>query len=149
MSKRQTEAQILLHELRVIPKLIAALKQDIEATRSSVLASPSWSDMKVSGGVRTSQESKNVAIVDITAYNTEEIKKLVARREEIIQIIMTMPDMVFRHVLLVTYVNTETYDEAMEYLDIRNRNKYFMLKRKAEESLNLILKDTELILKNT
>nr|WP_228062370.1 DUF1492 domain-containing protein [Streptococcus sp. 19428wA2_WM07] len=106
------------------------------------MTSTSWSDMKVSGGVRTSQESKNIAIVDITAYNTEEIKKLVARREEIIQVIMTMPDMVFRHVLLATYVNTKTCDEAMEYLDIRNRNKYFTLKRKAEESLDLILKGT-------
>ncbi|MHB9781415.1 DUF1492 domain-containing protein [Streptococcus sp. 10F2] len=142
MSKKQTDAQILLHELRSIPRLIIALKQDIEATRSSVLTSPKWSDMKVSGGVRTSQESKNIAIVDITAYNTEEIKKLVARREEIIQIIMSIPDMVLRHVLLATYVNTETCDEAMEYLDIRNRNKYFTLKRKAEESLDLILKGT-------
>lgn len=142
MSKKQTEAQILLHELRSIPKLIAILKQDIEFTRSSVLTSPKWSDMKVSGGVRTSQESKNIAIVDITAYNTEEIKKLVARREEIIQIIMTVPDIVLRYVLLATYVNTETCDEAMEYLDIRNRNKYFTLKREAEESLDMILKGT-------
>ncbi|MBG9367879.1 DUF1492 domain-containing protein [Streptococcus sp. NLN64] len=142
MSKKQTEAQILLHELRSIPKLIAILKQDIEFTRSSVLTSPKWSDMKVSGGVRTSQESKNIAIVDITAYNTEEIKKLVARRAEIIQIIMTVPDIVLRYVLLATYVNTETCDEAMEYLDIRNRNKYFTLKREAEESLDMILKGT-------
>lgn len=149
MSKRQTKAQILLKELRVIPKLIAALKQDIEATRSSVLTSPKWSDMRVSGGVRTSQEDKNIAIVDVTDYNTKEIEKLIVRRAEIIQIINSMPDMVFRHILIVTYVNTETYDEAMEYLDIRNRNKYFMLKRKAEESLNLILNDTDLILKNT
>nr|WP_210766821.1 DUF1492 domain-containing protein [Streptococcus sp. NLN64] len=131
-----------MHELRSIPKLIAILKQDIEFTRSSVLTSPKWSDMKVSGGVRTSQESKNIAIVDITAYNTEEIKKLVARRAEIIQIIMTVPDIVLRYVLLATYVNTETCDEAMEYLDIRNRNKYFTLKREAEESLDMILKGT-------
>lgn len=142
MSKKQTEAQILLHELRSIPKLIAILKQDIEFTRSSVLTSPKWSDMKVSGGVRTSQESKNIAIVEITAYNTEEIKKLVARRAEIIQIIMTVPDIVLRYVLLATYANTETCDEAMEYLGIRNRNKYFTLKREAEESLDLILKGT-------
>lgn len=142
MSKKQTDAQILLHELQSIPRLIIALKQDIEATRSSVLTSPKWSDMKVSGGVRISQESKNIAIVDITAYNTEEIKKLVARRAEIIQIIMTVPDIVLRYVLLATYVNTETCDEAMEYLDIRNRNKYFTLKREAEESLDLILKGT-------
>lgn len=149
MHKKQTQANKLLHELRVIPKLITALRQDIEKTRSSVLTSPQWSDMKVQGGIRSSQEDKNIAIIDATDYNTAEIARLLKRKEEIIQIIRKMPDMVLSHVLIVTYVTCGSYEEAMEYLEIHNRNKYFMLKRKGEESLNLILKDTELIQNNT
>lgn len=149
MHKKQTQANQLLHELRVIPKLVMALKQDIEKTRGSVLASPQWSDMKVQGGIRSSQEDRNIAIVDATDYNTAEIDRLLKRKEEIIQIIRSMPDMVLSHVLIVTYVTCSSYDEAMDYLEIHNRNKYFMLKRKGEESLNLILKDTELIQNNT
>ena len=142
MAKNPTKASQLLHELRVIPKLVQALKNDIERTRSSVLQSPQWSDMRVTGGVRTSQEEKNIAIIDVTDYNCAEIEKLLERKAEIIQIIMQMPDMVLRHVLLVTYVTCDSYEQAMDYLEIRNRNRYFMLKRKAEESLNLILKNT-------
>lgn len=126
-----------------------ALKQDIEKTRGSVLTSPQWSDMKVRGGIRSSQEDRNIAIVDAIDYNTAEIDRLLKRKEEIIRIIRSMPDMILSHVLIVTYVTCSSYDEAMDYLEIHNRNKYFMLKRKGEESLNLILKDTELIQNNT
>lgn len=149
MHKKQTQANQLLHELRVIPKLVMALKQDIEKTRGSVLTSPQWSDMKVRGGIRSSQEDRNIAIVDAIDYNTAEIDRLLKRKEEIIRIIRSMPDMILSHVLIVTYVTCSSYDEAMDYLEIHNRNKYFMLKRKGEESLNLILKDTELIQNNT
>ncbi|HFI0122465.1 TPA: DUF1492 domain-containing protein [Streptococcus suis] len=149
MHKKPTRANQLLHELRVIPKLITALKQDIEKTRSSVLTSPQWSDMKVQGGIRKSQEDGNIAIIDATEYNVAEIGRLLRRKEEIIQIIRSMPDMILSHVLIVTYVTCNSYEEAMEYLGIHNRNKYYMLKRKAEESLNLILNDTDLILNDT
>lgn len=143
MQKNESPAQQLLDELRIIPKLIAELKQDIEKTRSSILTSPQWSDMKVSGGMRTSQESKNLAIIDATEYNTIEIERLLKRKAEIINIIMSMPDMILRHVLIVTYVNCNSYEEAMNRLGIYNRNKYFTLKKKGEKSLNLILKNTK------
>ncbi|MEX2784460.1 DUF1492 domain-containing protein [Streptococcus sp. H49] len=140
MAKELTPAEKMLNELRIIPKMITVLKQDLEATRSAVLASPQWSDMKVLGGVKKTQEDKNIAIVDLSDYNSTELKRLVERKAEIIDTIMHMPDMVYRHVLLITYVSCNSYEEAMDKLEINNRNKYFMLKRKATKSLDNLLK---------
>lgn len=92
MAKSKTEAEYLLEELRLIPKIIKQLKLDIEATRSSLLTSPQWSDMKVSGGIRHSQTDKNVSIIDASDYGLAEIDRLIKRREEIIGIIMRIPD---------------------------------------------------------
>ena len=68
MSKTKTKAEYLLEELRLIPKMIKQLKLDIENTRSSLLTSPQWSDMKVSGGVRRTQTDKNVSIIEGSGY---------------------------------------------------------------------------------
>ena len=143
--KEKTQAEYLLEELRVIPKLIEQLKLDIEATRSSVLSSPQWSDMKVSGGIRQSQTDKNVSIIDVSDYNLAEIEKLVQRKQEIIDIIMQMPDITQRHVLVTTFVNCQTYDEAIDRLEM-NRNTYYAIKRKAIENLNDLLNNTTIVL---
>ena len=143
--KEKTQAEYLLEELRVIPKLIEQLKLDIEATRSSVLSSPQWSDMKVSGGIRQSQTDKNVSIIDVSDYNLAEIEKLVQRKQEIIDIIMQMPDITQRHVLITTFVNCQTYDEAIDRLEM-NRNTYYAIKRKAIENLNDLLNNTTIVL---
>lgn len=142
MSKGQTEADELLNELRIIPKIIKTLVEDSEAIRGSLITSPQWSDMRVTGGVRQSQEDKNIKVIDKSEYHQAEIEKLIKRREEITSIIMQLP-MVQAHVLNVTYLKCDSYDEAMDYLDIHNRNKYFKNLRIAKEKLNLILKNTE------
>lgn len=141
MSKGQTEADTLLNELRVIPKMIETLVEDSEAIRSSLLTSPQWSDMRFSGGLRQSQEDKNIKVIDTKVYHQAEIDKLIERREEITRIIMQLP-MIQAHILNVTYLKCSSYDEAMDYLDIRNRNKYFRNLKIAKEKLELILKDT-------
>lgn len=138
MAKSKTEAEYLLEELRLIPKIIKQLKLDVEATRSSLLTSPQWSDMKVSGGVRRTQTDKNVSIIDASDYGLAEIDRLVKRREEIIGVIMQIPDSAQRHVLLTTYLNCQTFDEAIDKLEL-NRNKYYTIKAKAVRSLNVIL----------
>ncbi|MGT2895920.1 hypothetical protein Javan173_0026 [Streptococcus phage Javan173] len=148
MAKDKTPAHYLLEELRIIPKLIAELRADIEATRSSVLSSPKWSDVKVQGGLRLSQEDKNIAIVDVTDYNTKQIENLLKRRQEIIDLLMTLPDMLQRHVLVTTYVNCQTFDEAIDRLEM-NRNNYYMLKRKGVDSLDELLNRTKSVLNNT
>lgn len=135
MSKSKTPAEELLEELRLIPKLIEQLKLDIEDTRSSVLTSPQWSDMKVSGGLKRSQDDKNVAIIDVSDYNLAEIDKLVQRKQEIISVIMQLPDMVQRHVLITTYARCESFEEARYTLGI-GKEKYYTIKRKAVKSLN-------------
>lgn len=137
--KEKTQAEYLLEELRVIPKLIEQLKLDIEATRSSVLSSPQWSDMKVSGGIRQSQTDKNVSIIDISDYNLAEIEKLVQRKQEIIDIIMQMPDIVQRHILITTYARCESFEEARLVLGI-GKDKYYTIKRKGVASLDKLLK---------
>ena len=138
MSRIKTKADYILEELRLIPKTIKQLKLDIENTRSSLLTSPQWSDMKMSGGVRRTQTDKNVSIIDASDYGMAEIDRLVKRREEIIGVIMQIPDSVQRHVLLTTYLNCQTFDEAIDKLEL-NRNKYYTIKAKAVRSLNVIL----------
>lgn len=134
MSRIKTKADYILEELRLIPKTIKQLKLDIENTRSSLFTSPQWSDMKVSGGVRRTQTDKNVSIIDASDYGLAEVK----RREEIIGVIMQIPDSAQRHVLLTTYLNCQTFDEAIDKLEL-NRNKYYTIKAKAVKSLNVIL----------
>ena len=148
MSRIKTKADYILEELRLIPKTIEQLKLDIENTRNSLLTSPQWSDMKVSGGVRRTQTDKNVSIIDASDYGLAEIDRLVKRREEIIGIIMQIPDSAQRHVLLTTYLNCQTFDEAIDKLEL-NRNKYYTIKQKAIKSLNLILERTEIVQSNT
>ena len=144
MAKNKTEAEYLLEELRLIPKMIKQLKLDVEATRSSLLTSPRWSDMKVNGGIRQSQTDKNAAIIDASDYGTAEIDRLIKRREEIIGIVMKIPDAAQRHVLLTTYLNCETFDEAIDVLQV-NRNKYYTIKTKAVKNLNIILNRDKII----
>lgn len=144
MSRIKTKADYILEELRLIPKTIKQLKLDIENTRSSLLTSPKWSDMKVSGGVRRTQTDKNVSIIDASDYGLEEIDRLVKRREEIIGVIMQIPDSAQRHVLLTTYLNCQTFDEAIDKLEL-NRNKYYTIKAKAVKSLNIILNQYEIV----
>lgn len=138
MSRIKTKADYILEELRLIPKTIKQLKLDIENTRCSLFTSPQWSDMKVSGGVRRTQTDKNVSIIDASDYGLAEIDRLVKRREEIIGVIMQIPDSAQRHVLLTTYLNCQTFDEAIDKLEL-NRNKYYTIKAKAVKSLNVIL----------
>lgn len=140
--KERTQAEYLLEELRVIPKLIEQLKLDIEATRSSVLSSPQWSDMKVQGGLKRAQDDKNIAIIDVSDYNLAEIEKLVQRKQEIIDIIMRLPDMVQRHVLITTYARCESFEEARLVLGI-GKDKYYTIKRKGVASLDKILKNRQ------
>ena len=138
VAKSKTEAEYLLEELRLIPKMVKQLKLDVEATRSSLLTSPQWSDMRVNGGVRQTQTDKNVSIIDASSYGLAEIDRLVKRREEIIGIIMRIPDAAQRHVLLTTYLRCETFDEAIDVLEL-NRNKYYTIKAKAVKNLNVML----------
>ena len=144
MSRIKTKAEYLLEELRLIPKMIKQLKLDIENTRSSLLTSPQWSDMKVNGGVRRTQTDKNVSIIDASDYGLVEIDRLTKRREEIIGVIMQIPDSAQRYVLLTTYLNCQTFDEAIDKLEL-NRNKYYTIKAKAVKSLNIILNQYEIV----
>ena len=144
MSRIKTKADYILEELRLIPKTIKQLKLDIENTRSSLLTSPQWSDMKVSGGVRRTQTDKNVSIIDASDYGLAEIDRLTKRREEIIGVIMQIPDSAQRYVLLTTYLNCQTFDEAIDKLEL-NRNKYYTIKAKAVRSLNIILNQYEIV----
>ncbi|MGT2802975.1 DUF1492 domain-containing protein [Streptococcus henryi] len=110
-----------------------------------MLTSPQWSDMRVQGGLKKSQEDKNIAIIDVSDYNVAEIEKLIERKKYIIELIMQIPDMAQRHILITTYARCESFDEAMDVLQLTgNRNKYYTIKRKAVQSLENILKHTDL-----
>lgn len=129
----------LLKELRMLPEDIKLLEEDAEALRSSVLTSPQWSDINVSGGLKRSQTDKYAHIIDNTDYHRAEIDRLKKRKEFIVSLIMRITDSETRRVVLVTYNKCNNYDEAMDKLDIRYRNKYFTLLRKGKEELDSIL----------
>ncbi|RLV15818.1 DUF1492 domain-containing protein [Streptococcus iniae] len=132
------DAKELLNELKYIPKKIQLLKEDIEATRKSLIKSPTYSDTKVKGGTPYSQEDKLVSIIDTTDYNKQLIRELLDRKGEILQILNKLDHLEYM-ILFTLYCNDLTNDEAMEKLDIRNRNKFFKLKKQAIEHLQLIL----------
>lgn len=132
------DAKELLNELKYIPKKIQLLKEDIEATRKSLIKSPTYSDTKVKGGTPYSQEDKLVSIIDTTDYNKQLISELLDRKGEILQILNKLDHLEYM-ILFTLYCNDLTNDEAMDKLDIRHRNKFFKLKKQAIEHLQLIL----------
>lgn len=134
----QDEAKELLNELKYIPKKIQLLKEDIEATRKSLIKSPTYSDIKVKGGKPFSQEDKLVSIIDLTDYNKRQIQLLLKRKEEIISILSKLDDIEFL-VLFTQYCNDLTNEETVEKTGIRYRNKYFKLRKQAIHHLQLIL----------
>ena len=137
----QDDARELLNELKYIPKKIQLLKEDIEATRKSLIKSPTYSDTRVKGGTQYSQEDKFVSIIDTTDYNKQLISELLDRKKEIILILNKLEDIEYI-ILFTLYCNDFTNDEAMEKLDIRNRNKFFKLKKQAIEHLQMIMENS-------
>ncbi|PNY20546.1 hypothetical protein ASN88_02218 [Streptococcus parauberis] len=134
----QDDARELLNELKYIPKKIQLLKEDIEATRKSLIKSPTYSDTRVKGGTQYSQEDKFVSIIDTTDYNKQLISELLDRKGEILQILNKLDHLEYL-ILFTLYCNDLTNDEAMDKLDIRNRNKFFKLKKQAIEHLQMII----------
>ncbi|XCY66918.1 DUF1492 domain-containing protein [Streptococcus iniae] len=59
-------------------------------------------------------------------------------KKEIILILNKLEDIEYI-ILFTLYCNDLTNDEAMEKLDIRNRNKFFKLKKQAIEHLQMIM----------
>lgn len=137
----QDDARELLDELKYIPKKIQLLKEDIEATRKSLIKSPTYSDTRVKGGTQYSQEDKFVSIIDTTDYNKQLISELLDRKGEILQILNKLDHLEYL-ILFTLYCNDLTNDEAMEKLDIRNRNKFFRLKKQAIEHLQMIMENS-------
>ncbi|ESV55155.1 DUF1492 domain-containing protein [Streptococcus hyovaginalis] len=138
MSKGQTKAELLLRELRAIPKLIKQLQRDLEATKTSLLTSPQWSDMRVSGGVKKTQEDKNIFVIDSCEWHIKRIKTLLERKHEILDIISEIPDIEQQDVLISAYLTYDSYVDAQEGLDL-STNKFFRLRRMAIDSLNKVI----------
>ncbi|MGT2812201.1 DUF1492 domain-containing protein [Streptococcus minor] len=132
--KELTSAEKLLNELRTIPKIINELKLDIERTEGSLLSSPQWSDMRVNGGVRKSQEDKNISIIDTSEYNRKEVERLLKRKEEILQL-MNGLESEQRLLLITAYVNCEYPNDALDRLGW-GKSKFYTVKRLAIKQLN-------------
>lgn len=131
--KELTQAEKLLKELQMIPELIKELKLDIERTQASLLSSPTWSDVRVSGGVKQSQTDKNVAIIDAKDYNLAEIDRLLKRKQEIISIIDNL-DAEYRLLIMRAYVSEKYPSDCVgKYY---SQKKFYTLKRLAVRQLN-------------
>lgn len=138
MAKREvTEAVKMLNELRIIPKLVSELKQDLEATRTSLISSPKWSDMKVTGGIKRSQDDKYVDIIDTTSYHQQEIDKLLKRKDDILEIVNSL-EVEQRLLIITSYCNCKYPSEAIGKLGW-GRNKYYSMLNKSIESIDLML----------
>lgn len=134
--KELTDAEKLLNELRTIPKIISELKLDIERTEASLLSSPRWSDMKVSGGLRQSQEDKNISVIDTSDYNRKEVERLLQRKEEIMQILHNL-EAEQRLLLIRAYVNEQYPSDCID--KYYTRRKFYTVKRLAMRELNALL----------
>lgn len=138
-----TKANNFLEELKTIPHLIETLERDANLMSRSLVKSPQWSDMRVSGGVKQSQEDKNIKMLHMVSYYSDQIERLKDRRQEMANLIVQSMGICESHVLLTTYLDCDgDYERARERLNIGNRNKYFMFVRRGKESLELILKNT-------
>ncbi|ESR08738.1 DUF1492 domain-containing protein [Streptococcus iniae] len=137
MAKKEvTEAEKLLKELHNIPKIIEALKLDVERTRHSLIASPKWSDIRVIGGVKQTQEDKNISIIDLTDYNQSEINRLLNRKQEIIDLINKL-DAEHSLLLIRAFVLEEFPSDCIG--KFYTERKFYMIKKVAIENLNKLL----------
>lgn len=150
MAKVKTsKADDFLEELRHIPKLIETLERDANLLARSLVKSPQWSDMRVSGGIQKSQEDKNIKAIEGISYYSEQIEKLKKKKERMVCIIVQNMSVNESHVLLTTYLHCQSYDEAMDYLGIGRRNKYYKFLHQGKKKLEMILIDTEMIQNDT
>lgn len=143
MAKKEvTEAEKLLKELHNIPKIIEALKLDIERTRHSLIASPKWSDIRVVGGVRQTVEDKNLYIIDTTDYNREEVERLIKKKKEIMSLIHSLePEQTL--LLITAYCNCQYPTEAIDELGW-GKDRYYRTKKAAIEKLNNLLRKEDM-----
>ncbi|EGJ27281.1 hypothetical protein Javan425_0028 [Streptococcus phage Javan425] len=139
MGKNQTpKANRFINDLKAIPKLIESLERDSNIMNRSLIKSPQWNDMSVSGGVRKTQEDKNIDAIVKTDYYSKQIEELKRKKENMINIIIQNTGLCESHVLIKTIESEDSY-QAMEKLDIGNRNKYFKILNDGKKSLELIL----------
>lgn len=138
MGRNQTKADMLLAELRGINKNIVELERDIEASRSTLLSSPQWSDMKTSGGLKQSQTDKVVNVIDRCEVQFELINEMIERKNRIMRLIYKLKDTDQINVLIAGYLTYETFNDAWDSLGM-SKGKFHTIKRKAIDSLNSLI----------
>lgn len=134
---KTTRALELMNELRQIPELIKVLVQDTQNTRS-LYYSPTFKLDRVKSGTRTLEDDKLVDIIQRTEHNTKAIDELLQRKEYLISLIMKLDSMQEKHLLITTFVNCQTYNEAISALGM-GRSKYYELKTQALENFGNII----------
>lgn len=127
----------LMNELRQIPVLIKILVQDTQNTRN-LYYSPTFKIDRVKSGTRTLEDDKLVDIIQRTEHNTKAIDELLQRKEYLISLIMKLDSMQEKHLLITTFVNCQTYNEAIDVMEI-SRAKYYELKKQALVNLGKIV----------
>lgn len=132
-----TKANQLIKELQHIPKIIAELKRDIERTRSQLLPSQTWSNIRVSGGIRKTQDDRLTTIIDVSDYNKAEIERLLERKKAILDYMASVLDSE-EYLMVLALSLRETNDEAMDQLQY-SRRKFYIMKKKVIQKLDTIL----------
>ncbi|MBM7635576.1 DUF1492 domain-containing protein [Streptococcus saliviloxodontae] len=132
------EAIEMLEELREIPKLIQSLNDDVISVQNGLYRTARLSVDKVAGGKQIAQDDRIINNIDTIDRYQDTINNLLDRKEQIVSFIMRLDNMKEKRLLIVTYLNSQTLDEAIEKMQI-SRKLYFKIKSKAIENLGKLI----------
>ncbi len=105
----------------VIEKEIRAKKEQIEKLESLLIyTSPTFSDLKLSGGVSDKEELK-CSILDLKEILVKDIGRLVYVKHDIIKKINIVEDSLFRTILIEKYINLKNFEEIAGELNYSDR----------------------------
>lgn len=137
MSRNQTKAELMLKRLKGLKLSIRELEKEMNCS-NILITSPQFSDMKVSGGIRRSQEDKNIAIISQNEWYLDKISELQKEKTKLLDNIYKLDDIGQINVLIAAYLTYDTFEEAWDGLNISGST-FYSIKRKAIIKLNEVI----------
>ncbi|KLL40510.1 hypothetical protein WA04_03965 [Streptococcus agalactiae] len=137
MSRNQTKAELMLKRLKGLKLSIRELEKEMNCS-NILITSPQFSDMKVSGGIRQSQEDKNIAIISQNEWYLDKISELQKEKTKLLDNIYKLDDIGQINVLIAAYLTYDTFEEAWDGLNISSST-FYSIKRKAIIKLNEVI----------
>lgn len=111
MGRNQTKAELMLKRLKGLKLSIRELEKEMNCS-NILITSSQFSDMKVSGGIRQSQEDKNIAIISQNEWYLDKISELQKEKTKLLDNIYKLDDIGQINVLIAAYLTYDTFEEA-------------------------------------